>query len=127
MLAGIAFLLSFEQAAKPPQKVAVAFTRHLLALNFDKAAALGTSATRDFVALMQQALAASGGSMERLKSALPKEIDPKKLKANCTVEGNTAECTLCCNQQGDAATGPMRLVKEGKQWLVDISKETEPK
>lgn len=120
----ISFLAMFGVVAKAqsPQKVALSFSKALLALDCEKAAQYGTENTKKFLLQLQTAFAQAGDT-ELLKKALAKEIDPKKLKMSCTTTGTDADCRLCCNQYGEPAPESIHLVKEGKKWLVDIRKE----
>jgi len=105
-----------------PKSVSLAFYRALAANDLEQAKQVGTNQTKNVLVLLQT-----------LSDALPKEEWEKQAeemkaqlkrlkKSKCTVAGEQATCSVCCDETGGfSQTVVLKLVD--KKWLVDMKKE----
>ena len=94
-----------------PEAVAEQYLKHLAKGDFDKAAKLGTDDTKQLL-----------GMLKGLMGGVTPEGEQEVKDIKCDVDGETAVCTYCCNDQGESDKLDLKQVN-GK-WLVDMKKET---
>ena len=106
-----------------PKSVALAFTKGILTMDIPTAQRAGTEDTKAVLNLLETLLETMP---EKRKAALQAEMEDnlKYLKkATCTVDGDHAKCTTCCDNLGQAQEEFILLKKVDKKWLVDMKKE----
>ncbi|TVR76497.1 MAG: DUF4878 domain-containing protein [Chitinophagaceae bacterium] len=108
----IGLLSACGGGAKSPEDVAEKFLNHLGKLEFSDAKKYGTKETKELLDLLE-GFAGMGGE------EAPDTPDVENV--NCTESGDTADCTYCCDENGNEASVKMKKV-DGK-WLVHMSKE----
>lgn len=92
-----------------PEAVAEQYLKHIANGEYEKAEALGTEGTKQFIGFIKN---------------FPKSEKKNEVKdVKCTVEpgDTTAVCTYCCDDKGESAK--INLAKQGGKWLVDQKKE----
>jgi len=102
-----------------PEAVAVAFVRAGSAFDFIKAGEFADDDLKEvFEAAQTMAEDIPAAELEKAKknSKLVK-------KADCIVKGNLAECTVCCDAEGQKSPQSIHLKKIDGHWLVYLNKE----
>ncbi len=109
---------------KKPNTVALAFIKSFTVLDFEAAKAYGTEDTEKFLQFLAQALEmADEQSIEEMKAETAENTQNIK-KADCTVEGDKATCTFCCDAEGNPLPDEeVHLKRVDGKWLVHMSKE----
>lgn len=96
-----------------PEAVAEKFLNHMQKLEFSQAKDLGTEDTKELLSLLESF--AGGMSADDIPDA------PAIEYVNCNEDGDKADCTYCCDENG--AEADVQLRKVGGKWLVHMSKE----
>ena len=106
------FMVACSGDSKEPEKTAEKYLNFLAEGNYDEASKLGTEDTKQMLNFLKSL---SGGQK-------PEKVNEVK-DVKCTVgeDGETAECTYCCNEEGGDDKIDMKKI-EGN-WLVDMKKE----
>jgi len=121
---GAASLVIFSQCGggsvdfSKPESVSVAFSKAVGNLDFAGAGKFCTAETAKLIEMMGSMSAA----MPEDKKKEAKEQAKNIKSAKCTVEGETAKCTVCCDKDGKDSPEAVALKKEGGKWLVNIDK-----
>ncbi len=122
IFASVLFLLSscsiFSKEKKnSPEYVSKMFLTHFQKLEFDEAAEFGTEKTKLALKILKS-----------LSNMVPEETRNQNTFSNaevqnCTVDGNTAQCTYTANGK----TETINLVRQDGTWLVDLKLEQKKK
>ncbi len=102
-----------------PESVALAFVRAGSAFDFLKAAEFAEQDLKE-VFEAAQTMAADIPTEEKKKAQKNSKLVKK---ADCIVNGNLAECFICCDAEGKKSPQPVQLKKIDGRWLVYINKE----
>jgi len=120
---GAASLFIFSQCGggadfSKPESVAVAFSKAMGNLDFAGAGKFCTAET----AKLLETMGAMTAAMPEDKKKEAKEQAKNIKSAKCTVEGEKAKCTVCCDKDGKDSGEGVELKKDGGKWLVHIDK-----
>lgn len=107
------FLLAACESPEPstPEAVAKAYAEAFAEVDLDAAKAFATVNGGKQLETWKKLMAIDTSS----------RLQPRALKLDqisCDIQENTAECKLCCAQDGSALL-PLRLVKEQGKWRVE--------
>lgn len=105
-----------------PKNVSLAFYRALAANDLEQAKQVGTNQTKNVLVLLQTLSDGLPQEEWERRSVEMKEQVKKLKKAKCTIAGEQATCSVCCDETGGfSSTITLKLVD--KKWLVDMKKE----
>lgn len=108
---------------KKPESVAVAFVRSLAVLDIESANKVATEDTKSVLTLLETMKGVmSEEELNEMKAESEEQLKYIK-KATCIKDGDTAKCTVCCNEAGKENEKPLTLKKVNNKWLVHMSKE----
>lgn len=108
---------------KNPKQVSLKFYKALGAQDYEQAKKLGTTSTQQVLSMLQN-LDDLLPEEEQLAIKTKMEAQLKRLKKSiCTIEGEQAECRICCNELGEEEANALQLKKVDKKWLVHLTKE----
>ena len=121
---GAASLVLFSQCGggadfSKPESVAVAFSKAAAAGDFATAKKFADEATVKLPGMVE----GMAGAMPEDKKKEGKENAKTMKSAKCTVEGDKAKCTICCDKDGKDSPEPVTLAKKDGKWLVSIDKD----
>ncbi len=108
-----------QKQPKSPETVVLAFVKTLSLLNFDEALTYCDDAT---AAMWPQISTATQTMSERQRDELRTQFNLINT-ATCDIVENRAECTLCCNQQGQNIPDRITLRLIDKRWRVALIPE----
>ncbi len=120
---GAASLVIFSQCGggvdfSKPESVAVAFSKAAASADFATAKKYADEGTGKLLDMVQ----GMSSSMPEDKKKEGKENAKLMKSAKCTVDGDKAKCTICCDKDGKDSPEAVDLAKKDGKWLVSIDK-----
>ncbi len=106
-----------------PEDVSLAFLRYFSQLDITKAKELCTPEGQEIMTMLEGMMGMMGEE-ERKQILAESETAVKALKkSTCKVNGDTAECIVCCSPTGEESEAPLTLKKIDGKWYVHMDKE----
>ncbi|MCH2022613.1 MAG: DUF4878 domain-containing protein [Saprospiraceae bacterium] len=93
------------------------FYNAISAMDFEKAESFVTKESKEVIGLLK-------GLKQMGDDEAMKDIEDKKAeKVKCEIDGDKAECEVCCDEDGNFSDEKFNVKKVDGKWLVSISKE----
>lgn len=105
---------------KNPNNVAFSFYKTLSEGKLEETKSMVTKETLGMITLLETLQDALSDIEKEERASMSKFIK----KAKCKVNGDTAECTVCCSEAGEFGEEILYLKKIDEKWLVDLPKES---
>lgn len=104
-----------DYSSMSPGEVSKAWQRAIDVNDFETAKSLSTAKTREFVASIEK-LIGDDPAMETIDTTVFLSMD-------CEESGDAAKCIYRFRLEGEEVTDSFYLLRQNKQWLVDIQEE----
>ena len=118
ILIAFATLISCDGVStKTPEGAVKGFYNAISAMDFEKAESFVTKESKEVIGLLK-------GLKQMGDDEAMKDIEDKKAeKVKCEIDGDKAECEVCCDEDGNFSDEKFNVKKVAGKWLVSISKE----